>query len=765
MKNDKMFVLCILLCVLSPIYAQQYKLYSSDDRVYRKINGAWEPVFHDETLLDRNSIVKTNAPFTIVEQWKKSNVIDCPPSIEGQSLNSLIGMGHVRKGVVASTSTKKGEDLYSNINEVDLPSAESVKFHSLLIGVNKFSDNHWEELPSPASNINRLNKAINDKMIPENRYMCANNKVLLGVDGTTLSSIANSLNEQSDSIMDKETNLVLIYISSHGVKDKDGVFHFVTSDTQYDTKTSTVTNSLSSDSLIMFINKMTAKGAEVLVFVDACYSGSIIENSKKINGSCVFFMSAENDLIANDAVSNGSPFLRALTKSISGEEEIFFRDDAYNVVTPLKLQDYLSAMVQKEYSKQRPVSKRFHFDKDKKLWSKKSSWSQHIDSLEYLVKFGNTGAMVNLGDIYISKLQTALYNIETDTAKALNYYQYAHEWGDSMAACRLGSYYYHFTPKPDYVKAFSLFNESAEAGCDLGKYYLAVCYYKGHGVEENKKISRKIIKGIHTMNWDIKQAFLEENVPITVFVNHERHTLYNNDGIVHDLVSAVSDPEYDRKHNPKRYVASVEFNAQLGKARSQAFLGQIYMNGFYEMEVNYEKAKYWYGEAANQGYGLGFFGLGVIYYMGYGENRDMPKALDFFQKAIEKKVYRACAFEGDMYYKGGGGIDQDKRHAVSLWKKGSDKKDIVCMYKYGLCLKDGAFVRKDEKEAYKLFLSSAKKGYPMAQYMAGVCLYNGIGTKQDTRSALKWLEKANSNGVTKAKEFIEKRYYVDGTAK
>ena len=638
-------------------FAQQYKLFSSDDRVYYRVEDKWMPVFHEETVLSSNSLIKTEAPFSLIDVRNPNNLIDCPSCEKGQKLSVLIKEGYTRKSVISTTSTKKGEDLnIADVLKQELYSHTKYNIHYALIGVHNFKDNHWKNLPSPRANLEKLSLSISSKMIPENNYNLYSKCLLVDTEETNTKTILDSIRSLSDRIKVNNNEMVFLYLSSHGVKDKNGNFQFITSDTNYDSINVAITNAISADTLNTYVNKMASKGAKVLVFIDACYSGTIVLNIKRMDGSCVYFMSTENDLIANDDMTKGSPFVRALIKSVSGEEQVYFRDDLNNTVTPQNLQDYLFTSVQKEYGKQRPDYKRINFDLDQRLWNITSSASIKLDSLIHQAKLGKTDAMVALGDIYYSGDNASLYEVEQDTAKALYYYRYAREWNNPLAACRLGVHYYYMNPEPNYNLAFDYFQESAQKGCNLGSYYLSTCYYKGRGVDKNKGKSKKALKKITSIDKDLYEAFAKERTPLSVYINHENHQLcILENGEVGELIHTSG------------YLTSgelIEINAASGKTRYQAAAGEMYLLGEHKRKVDYKEAYYWYSKAAEKGDGQGFYGLGLISFWGAGVEKDYKKAADYFNQAIQKKVYRALYFLGDIYFQGGYGIEKDERQAV-----------------------------------------------------------------------------------------------------
>lgn len=760
MKKTNLF-LCLLFFffMAAGASAQQYLMTSSDDKVYHLSGKAWLPVFHMRTLLSDGTIIKTNGSFAVYDYKKKDKIYYCAPAPEGKRLDALMSSGYVKQATPSSTSTFKGKDL--TVNEVvknDNLSHQPVRFHYLLVGVYDFEDSFWELLPNPQANVARMAEAIEQKMIPDNNYNLGNHQQLVAPIETTRDSILENFKTLSDSLSPLNNDLVMLYLSGHGVKDENGKFNFVVSDTRYDTITHTISNSIPADTLNAYVNKMTEKGASVMIFVDACYSGSLIVNIRNLSGSCVYFMSTENDLIASEDNSMGSPFARALVNCISGDEQQYFKD-SNNKVTPQNLQDYLFKKVREENLRQRPTSSRYYYDMDQPLWTIKYTELSRVDELKKKAQEGDTYALVDLGDYYLERL---------DTAKANYYYNYAYEWKNPLAACRLGTQCFYAKPIPDYEKALLFFYESAEGGCNLGRYYLSVCFYKGLGTKKNKKKAKETYKKITSFDSEITKAddreFISGYIDFTGVRKLKRIDLDN--GITVIKYMGTTGPVNSRiKKHPDKYIDQIILSAQSGYSDNQALLGRLYHFGIGRVGKDYKRAQYYYSSAAYNGNKDGLYGMGLLYTFGDGVVKDYQKAREYYQKAADKKHSTAYTQLGSIYFLGGYGIEKDERKGVELWKKAADLGDALGHYYYGLCLSEGKYVKKDLAKAFEHFKSSARKGNPDAQYKTGLCLYLGIGVDKDTAKAMKWLQKAKEQNNENAKSLINEGFFVDGTAK
>lgn len=764
MNNLRCLLLLAALQLVISGVAQKYKLFSSDDRVYYMVGTEWKRVYHNSTELDFESVIKTDKTFSVIED-KKHAVTKCSAEPKGQRLAAIIAKGYTTQTVVSRTSTSKGEHLSSNSPDIALPFRDlPVNLHYLLVGVHHFDDAYFAPLPLPKVNVQSLSCAIENVMVPCNNYNIGYHQTICDDGQTRLTSINQALNALLDSLKPNNNDMVMLYFSSHGVKDQDNQFHLITSDSRYDTIAHQMQNTMTAAHLNQYVNKMAAKGAKVLVFVDACYSGTIIMDIRQMDGSSVYFMSTENDLIANDDNEKGSPFARALTRSISGEEQVFFRENNRNTVNAINLRDYLYQSVKAEYSDQTPQSNRYNFDEKQKLWQISSLLSVTMDSLLQEVRIGKTSAMIQLGDIYFEGSQKD--NIPRDTAKALHLYRYASEWGDPRGTSRLGQYYFYDSLRTDYTRAFRLFEEAAAADDDLGKYYLSVCYLKGRGTAPDKKKAKKVFKKIKSLWGDVQKALVKEEVFFPIWIDKELYTnMHVRNGNVSFLISGTSDPSYDKKHRPGRYVADIRASAHDGDADAQAQLGHIYIFGDYNQKQNYQEGFKWYKESAMQGNKYGLFGVGMCYDMGLGTEKDYEKASDFYAKAASKGMHRANALLGRLYERGGYGLEKDQRLAFDYFKKSADKGDAYGMLRLGMCYKEGNAVKADSSKAFVWFLKSAKKENDFAQYFTGMAYLKGEGTDKNPQAAYNWLKKAEKANNIYAREALDQYFWADGIIK
>lgn len=80
--------------------------------------------------------------------------------------------------------------------------------------------------------------------------------------------------------------------------------------------------------------------------------------------------------------------------------------------------------------------------------------------------------------------------------KAFRHFCRAAEQGHIEAMFRVGYLYLFGSPEilRNTLKAFECFKQSADSGIDVAKYYLAVCYINGIGVEKNTQLAVELFK-------------------------------------------------------------------------------------------------------------------------------------------------------------------------------------------------------------------------------------------------------------------------------
>ncbi len=746
MKNINFLLITLCVVFTTETFAQTY-IYVRG-KVEYKYNLEWRPVSNRTPLYD-HSRVRSDSNFVIERKKDNKKFFFHTTKSTGEKVDVLLN--RYRKYRQQPKEPAKGFEEQprgtlipaGKENTVDKPEVTTETFpenlHYFLVGIRDFPDS-WPSLPDQTGNFLNLANSIEKKMVPDNEFQLSWHDVATSAEKTSTASLLHSLKLLSDSVKQNNKDMVMVYLLSHGERINDKTYRLITSDTQLD-----------ADTLNAYFKKMAAKGAKVLVFVDACYAKSLVNKLDSMNrkdDKCAFFFSSSEYDTSYIPTRDFTPLEKALANSVSGNELHYLKRFSTDSVTIENLFRYIRQYVESEFKdkNQRPERKFFNFREDELLWKIKPNL---FDSLNYQVKQdSNVCAMVQLGDLYASRNSS-------DTA--MYYYRMAYEQGrDPMAACRIGMYHY-YKPQPDYDSAFKLFQEAAYQHCDLGRYYLSVCYAKGRGVKANPAKAKRYFKEIAYWDSELKKSWEKERTAFLISSYSAPEITTIRTERINGQILVFNPSEIYRGIVDPRRDSSIIANAKAGKAKAQAEAGDLFLYHWNKILRNrdYTQAYYWYNESAKQGDADGLYGMGVLCMNGLGVEKDSVQAYTYFRQAAEKGHPKACTQLGKFHFNGWCGLEKDTNQAVALWQKATARKDPEGFYWLGLCHKDGIIdpTNKNYKKAYACFKKSAKEGYAPAQYMVGWCLYNGEGVKGNPKEAEKWIMMAMARGYQKAIHF------------
>ena len=277
-----------------------------------------------------------------------------------------------------------------------------------------------------------------------------------------------------------------------------------------------------------------------------------------------------------------------------------------------------------------------------------------LDSLRIYAEAGSPDAQYYLGCYY--SLST-----ERNAAQARKWYSMAAESGDPKAAFNLGLMYQDGDGAiRDTKKAFAYFHQSAEDGFPLAMCNVAHAYYNGVGVEQNNdsafywasrgadvgdaqsmhSLAQLYYQGVGTKvdkeesaRWAYRSAkagcadgmvmmaaLLMEGETVDQDIDKAYEWIAKADSLgasdAGELKEAIG--EYKKREQPfrkygltlKKYMAlpDAEFlkvteqMANDGVAEAQYALASIYYGGHRGVKKDFKKARYWYREAAKNGF-------------------------------------------------------------------------------------------------------------------------------------------------------------------
>ena len=160
--------------------------------------------------------------------------------------------------------------------------------------------------------------------------------------------------------------------------------------------------------------------------------------------------------------------------------------------------------------------------------------------------------------------------------------------------------------------------------------------------------------------------------------------------------------------------------AEKGEAAAQFRLGdQILLTSvLYIIEDKKEdmlrESVRWYRKAAEQGYALAEYYLGIAYSLGNGIAKDRREALRWWRKAAEQGL-AVAQYELGEAYATGDGVRMDKQEAARLWRKAAEHGQVYAQHNLGMAyMRIGDGVETDEREAYIWLTIAAENGNEVA---------------------------------------------------
>jgi len=165
-------------------------------------------------------------------------------------------------------------------------------------------------------------------------------------------------------------------------------------------------------------------------------------------------------------------------------------------------------------------------------------------------------------------------------------------------------------------------------------------------------------------------------------------------------------------------IQEIERDAFNGIPEAQHDLAAIYTAGHAGVKQNYDRAAFWFEQAANAGIANARYNLGVLYHQGLGVRSDINKAI---------KWYRGAA---------------DLGHPEA-------------QYNLGIAYIEGIGVNYNPELAARNFESAARQGLMEAAYNLGLIYENGLLGQAKPDEALMWYKMASDQGSPEAKSAME----------
>lgn len=283
-----------------------------------------------------------------------------------------------------------------------------------------------------------------------------------------------------------------------------------------------------------------------------------------------------------------------------------------------------------------------------------------------------------------------------------------------------------------YKKSFTAFEELAHLGNVNAQYNVAMFYYKGMGVEQNK---------ILAFIWFDTAARAGNK-----FAQNRLGYMFEKGEVkgTQDQVKAT-----------KQFLKAALQNYDV----AQLNLAMKYNNNISEKSL--KRAFFWYEKAAKQGNLPAMNNLANMYYHGQTVKKDYKKAYDLYFEAASKGDSIA-QFNIAMMYYNGEYVKQSDKNTLTWLTLSAKSGYAMAQVRLGNFYREGyALVKQDFKKALTWYYEAAKQKYAPGQYYVGYCYYYGYGVKENHQKAAFWMHLAKENGYDHAETFMKRKklYY------
>ncbi len=161
-------------------------------------------------------------------------------------------------------------------------------------------------------------------------------------------------------------------------------------------------------------------------------------------------------------------------------------------------------------------------------------------------------------------------------------------------------------------------------------------------------------------------------------------------------------------------VREIEKQAFDGVAEAQHDLGAIYTAGHGGVKQNFEKAAFWFREAADSGIANAQYNLGVLHHQGLGVKQDLDKALYWYRESAKLRHPEAEYNLGIAFIEGIG-TEYNAELAASFFERAANSGIMEAAYNLGLIYENGLLGEAKPDEALLWYKIAADQGSPDAK--------------------------------------------------
>ena len=167
-------------------------------------------------------------------------------------------------------------------------------------------------------------------------------------------------------------------------------------------------------------------------------------------------------------------------------------------------------------------------------------------------------------------------------------------------------------------------------------------------------------------------------------------------------------------------------------------------------QKKYDKALEEFTYLADENNNIATYYLGLMYENGYGVEKSVPTAAQFYLDSFNAGNTTAASRLGRFLIEGKDELEANIEDGLNLLKTAGRAGDKEALYTLGDIYNSATGVDRDYVIASGYWLLSALKGYAPAQHQLGLLYLFGRGVPQDYPMALRWLSRSATQGYIPA---------------
>lgn len=244
-----------------------------------------------------------------------------------------------------------------------------------------------------------------------------------------------------------------------------------------------------------------------------------------------------------------------------------------------------------------------------------------------------------------------------------------------------------------YKKAWLLSLLAAQRDQRLALLRLAFMHHQGlHGFDKDQDLAYAYYANIaHQTETDRHVPSAQQTFVETVYLN-DNEALKQQTGEDHHIFQWL------------------KLQAQRGKADAEQAMGRMLFWGQQGVTPNIQKAvRHYHRGAVQHEDPVSMYDYGIVLLQGQGVKQDIPKAVTFLKKAMDKGSVPAMNALGWYYEQ----FEKDFKQAVRLWEQADLLESPDAALNLGVMYLQGQYPGKqaDQYAAYEYFLKSARRGH------------------------------------------------------